>query len=112
MAVVEGKLFVVGGRDGLKTLNTVESYDPATRCWSSATPMITHRSVTFNNLLVINHPCNAGTVWVSACWEGRCMLSVVTTAGATSTLSRGDDDYDKMIMIMMMMMMLMMMMQV
>ena len=44
MAVVEGKLFVVGGRDGLKTLNTVESYDPATRCWSSATPMITHRS--------------------------------------------------------------------
>ena len=43
MAVVEGKLFVVGGRDGLKTLNTVESYDPATRCWSSATPMITHR---------------------------------------------------------------------
>ena len=44
VAVVEGKLFVVGGRDGLKTLNTVESYDPATRCWSSATPMITHRS--------------------------------------------------------------------
>ena len=35
VAVVEGKLFVVGGRDGLKTLNTVESYDPVTRMWSS-----------------------------------------------------------------------------
>ena len=31
---------------------------------------------------------------MSACWEGRCTLSVVTTAGATSTLSRGDDDND------------------
>ena len=43
VAVVEGKLFVVGGRDGLKTLNTVESYDPVTRMWSSTSPMITHR---------------------------------------------------------------------
>ena len=44
VAVVEGKLFVVGGRDGLKTLDTVESYDPVSRMWSAASPMITHRS--------------------------------------------------------------------
>ena len=56
MAVVEGKLFVVGGRDGLKTLNTVESYDPATRCWSSATPMITHRSVSYFKLIAGYNP--------------------------------------------------------
>ena len=43
VAVVEGKLFVVGGRDGLKTLNTVECYDPLSRMWSAVTPMITHR---------------------------------------------------------------------
>ena len=43
-------------------------------------------------LIVGYKPCCAGTVWVSVCWEGRCTLSVVTTAGATSTLSRGDDD--------------------
>ena len=39
-------------------------------------------------------PSYAGTVWVSVCWEGRCTLLVVTTAGATSTLSKGDDDDD------------------
>ena len=43
VAVVEGKLFVVGGRDGLKTLNTVECYDPTSRNWTVVTPMSTHR---------------------------------------------------------------------
>ena len=43
VAVVGGRIFVVGGRDGLKTLNTVECYDPETKRWSSMTPMSTHR---------------------------------------------------------------------
>uniref|UniRef100_A0A673CAQ0 Uncharacterized protein n=1 Tax=Sphaeramia orbicularis TaxID=375764 RepID=A0A673CAQ0_9TELE len=28
VAVLDGRLYVVGGRDGLKTLNTVECYNP------------------------------------------------------------------------------------
>ena len=43
VAVVEDKLVVVGGRDGLKTLNTVESFDPKTSSWSQLPPMSTHR---------------------------------------------------------------------
>lgn len=43
VAVLDGKLHVVGGRDGLKTLNTVESYDPGTNTWSQLPPMSTHR---------------------------------------------------------------------
>lgn len=30
-----GKLYVVGGRDGLKTLNCVDSFDPHTGRWSA-----------------------------------------------------------------------------
>ena len=43
VAVVDQKLLVVGGRDGLKTLNTVESFDPKTAVWSQLPPMSTHR---------------------------------------------------------------------
>jgi hypothetical protein len=39
----QSRLFVVGGRDGLKTLNTVECYDPIHRVWSPVPPMATHR---------------------------------------------------------------------
>uniref|UniRef100_A0A2P2HW93 Kelch-like protein 5 n=1 Tax=Hirondellea gigas TaxID=1518452 RepID=A0A2P2HW93_9CRUS len=41
--VVAGKLHVVGGRDGLKTLNTVESWDHTTGHWSHLPNMATHR---------------------------------------------------------------------
>jgi len=34
---------VVGGRDGLKTLNTVECYNPRSKSWSVMPPMSTHR---------------------------------------------------------------------
>lgn len=34
VAVMENRLIVVGGRDGLKTLNTVESLDLTTLTWS------------------------------------------------------------------------------
>ena len=43
VAVVDDRLFVVGGRDGLKTLNTVECYDPRKKTWSLMPPMATHR---------------------------------------------------------------------
>ncbi|KAI9563037.1 hypothetical protein GHT06_010494 [Daphnia sinensis] len=43
VAVVDNKIYVVGGRDGLKTLSTVECWDPWTKVWSSMPPMATHR---------------------------------------------------------------------
>lgn len=43
VAVIEDKLFVIGGRDGLKTLNTVECYNPKTKTWTVLPPMSTHR---------------------------------------------------------------------
>uniref|UniRef100_A0AAZ3RW45 BTB domain-containing protein n=1 Tax=Oncorhynchus tshawytscha TaxID=74940 RepID=A0AAZ3RW45_ONCTS len=43
VCVLDRRLYVVGGRDGLKTLNTVECYDPDGGSWSVMTPMSTHR---------------------------------------------------------------------
>nr|XP_060625384.1 kelch-like protein 1 isoform X1 [Anolis sagrei ordinatus] len=43
VAVIDDKLFVIGGRDGLKTLNTVECYNPKTKAWTILPPMSTHR---------------------------------------------------------------------
>ena len=43
VAVVDNKLYVVGGRDGLKTLNTVECFNPITKTWVVMPPMSTHR---------------------------------------------------------------------
>ena len=43
VAVLDGRLHVVGGRDGLKTLNTVECYNPHSKSWSALPPMSTHR---------------------------------------------------------------------
>ena len=43
VAVIDEKLFLVGGRDGLKTLNTVECYDPNKKSWSPMPSMATHR---------------------------------------------------------------------
>lgn len=43
VAVLDNKLYVVGGRDGLKTLNLVECYDTKTKLWTLMPPMSTHR---------------------------------------------------------------------
>ncbi|EAW59621.1 hCG1642739, partial [Homo sapiens] len=43
VAVLDDKPYVVGGRDGLKTLNTVECYNPKTKTGSVVPPMSTHR---------------------------------------------------------------------
>lgn len=49
IAVIDDRLYVVGGRDGLKTLNTVESYDPKTKQWMPEVAMATHRHGLGNN---------------------------------------------------------------
>lgn len=35
--------YILGGRDGLMTLNNVECFDPAVNRWQTLTPMLTHR---------------------------------------------------------------------
>lgn len=62
VAVIDDKLFVIGGRDGLKTLNTVECYNPKTKTWTVLPPMSTHRhglgkisyfiDITFRNIFI------------------------------------------------------------
>ena len=36
-------LMLLGGRDGLMTLNNVERFDPKCNKWETTTPMLTHR---------------------------------------------------------------------
>ncbi|XP_056677021.1 kelch-like protein 5 [Monodelphis domestica] len=43
VAVLDDKLHVGGGRDGLKTLNTEERYNPQTKTWRVMPPVSTHR---------------------------------------------------------------------
>ena len=43
VAVVAERLFIVGGRDGYKTLNSVECYNFNSGSWQSMPPLSTHR---------------------------------------------------------------------
>jgi len=36
-------IYIVGGRNGLRTLNTVDSYDPSENSWESIPPMCSYR---------------------------------------------------------------------
>ncbi len=36
-------IIFLGGRDGLKTLNNLECFDPKTGEWTTLSPMLTHR---------------------------------------------------------------------
>ena len=42
-AVLDGKLYAVGGRDGSSCLSSVEVYDPHTDKWTIAAPMLKRR---------------------------------------------------------------------
>ena len=57
VAVIDDKLFVIGGRDGLKTLNTVECYNPKTKTWTVLPPMSTHRhglgKISYFNVIIL-----------------------------------------------------------
>lgn len=43
VAVIGNKLYIVGGRDGLKTLNTVDCFNPVDKIWMVMPPMSMHR---------------------------------------------------------------------
>ncbi|MBN3296866.1 KLHL6 protein, partial [Amia calva] len=40
MAVLGGKVYVIGGFDGVQRLNSVETYDPFHNCWTEAAPLM------------------------------------------------------------------------
>ena len=44
MAVLDGRLYAVGGHNGTERLNSVERYDPATDTWEAVAPMGTVRN--------------------------------------------------------------------
>lgn len=43
VAVLSSHIYIVGGRNGLRTLNTVDSYDPSENSWESIPPMCSYR---------------------------------------------------------------------
>lgn len=43
VAILNGSLYAVGGRDGSSCLNSVERYDPHTNKWSVTCPMLKRR---------------------------------------------------------------------
>lgn len=43
VAILNGRLYAVGGRDGSSCLNSVERYDPHTNKWSVTCPMLKRR---------------------------------------------------------------------
>lgn len=42
-AILDSKVYVVGGRNGLRTLNTVDRFNPLTSSWESCVPMCSYR---------------------------------------------------------------------
>lgn len=48
VAVLDGKLYAVGGRDGCSCLNSAEAYDPHTNKWTFVSSMIHRRGGKFD----------------------------------------------------------------
>lgn len=72
VAVIDNKLYIVGGRDGLKTSNIVECFNPITKVWTIMPPMSTHRhglgkrcSFFVNTL----HHIQMNFDWCKHCWH-------------------------------------------
>jgi N-acetylneuraminic acid mutarotase len=67
LAVVNGKIYAIGGTNGGAPLNTVEMYNPQTNQWTTETPMPTARSgfaiaVYYNKIYVIGGTVGNGFV--------------------------------------------------
>ena len=52
VAVLDGKLYAVGGRDGCSCLNSAEAYDPHTNKWTFVSSMIHRRGGKFDYLFL------------------------------------------------------------
>uniref|UniRef100_UPI00398EC931 kelch-like protein 6 n=1 Tax=Pristiophorus japonicus TaxID=55135 RepID=UPI00398EC931 len=57
MAVLSGKVYAVGGFDGITRLNSVEAYDPFHNCWTEVVPLLVNVSsfaaTTYNKKLYV-----------------------------------------------------------
>ncbi|XP_078061905.1 kelch-like protein 6 [Mustelus asterias] len=57
MAVLSGKVYALGGFDGITRLNSVEAYDPFHNCWSEVVPLLVNVSsfaaTTYNKKLYV-----------------------------------------------------------
>ncbi len=42
-AILKSKIYIVGGRNGLRTLNTVDRFNPLTSSWEACVPMCSYR---------------------------------------------------------------------
>lgn len=43
VAAIDSKVYIVGGRNGLRTLNSVDCYNPKTNSWDAVPPMCSYR---------------------------------------------------------------------
>ena len=82
VAVLNGRLYAVGGRDGSACLNSVECYDPHTNKWTLTCPMLKRRGGKNNwrNCVAqIKEPSTVKIAW----WfffETRCLLAFTRDA--------------------------------
>ena len=70
VAVLDNKLYALGGFDGHKRLSTVECYDPQFQLWKAVTPMNTRRSAL--GAVVVS-----GRIYVVGGYDGHISLSTV-----------------------------------
>ena len=70
VAVLDGKLYAVGGYGGGVTLSLVERYDPATNAWEAVAPMVAARAAV--GVAVLDGKLYA----VGGCNNGDCLSSV------------------------------------
>ena len=61
-AVVNGRIYAVGGADGANVFNTVEEYDPGTGAWSTKTPLPAARG--FLGVVALN-----GKIYALGGWD-------------------------------------------
>lgn len=78
-AVMDDKILFVGGRDGLKTLNSVESFHPKSKTWTPLAPMGTHRHGLGKKQIGqwnVNSQCanTCSHIKLSICVMGHCTL--------------------------------------
>ena len=87
VAVLNGRLYAVGGRDGSACLNSVECYDPHTNKWRVTCPMLKRRGGKDwrNCVAQIEQP---STVKIACCLFRRSVRKVIYLAFAkTKTMT-------------------------
>lgn len=58
VAVLDNKLYAIGGRDGSSCLSSVEVFDPHTNKWSLAAAMVKRRGGITINTVRVQYKCD------------------------------------------------------